>query len=70
MEQEIYSQAVAKFRAGDYQEAIQDLSRVIEINPNFAEAYYRRGLANFDLGNWEEAMADYTQALALSLIHI
>ena len=33
MEQEIYSQAIAKFRAGDYQEAIQDLSRVIEINP-------------------------------------
>ena len=70
MEQEIYSQAVAKFRAGDYQEAIQDLSRVIEINPNFAEAYYRRGLANFDLGNWEEAMADYTQALAINSNYI
>ena len=43
MEQEIYNQAVAKSRAGDYQTAIQYFSRAIEINPNFAEAYYGRG---------------------------
>ena len=66
MEQKIYSEAVAKSYAGKYQEAIQDFNRVIEINPNFAEAYYRRGLANFDLGNREEAIADYTQALAIN----
>lgn len=66
MEQEIYSQAVGKSHAGEYQAAIQDFSRVIEINPNFAEAYYGRGLANFDLGNREEAIADYTQALAIN----
>ncbi|MDY7005242.1 MAG: tetratricopeptide repeat protein [Cyanobacteriota bacterium] len=66
MEQEIYKQAIAKSRAGDYQAAIQYFSRVIEINPNFAEAYYGRGLANFDLGNNKEAIADYTQALTIN----
>ncbi|NEP86906.1 MAG: tetratricopeptide repeat protein [Okeania sp. SIO2C2] len=66
MEQEIYKQAIAKSRAKDYQAAIQYFSRVIEINPNFAEAYYGRGLARFDLGNNNEAIADYTQALAIN----
>ncbi|NEP05163.1 MAG: tetratricopeptide repeat protein [Okeania sp. SIO2G4] len=66
MEQEIYKQAVAKSRARDYEAAIQYFSRVIEINPNFAEAYYGRGLAKFDLGNNKEAIADYTQALAIN----
>ena len=66
MEQEIYSHAVAKSRAGKYQEAIQDFSRIIEINPKFTKAYYGRGLAKFDLGNKEEAIADYTQALAIN----
>ncbi|NES77707.1 MULTISPECIES: tetratricopeptide repeat protein [Okeania] len=66
MEQEIYKQAVAKSRAKDYEAAIQYFSRVIEINPNFAEAYYGRGLAKFDLGNNKEAIVDYTQALAIN----
>ncbi|NEQ71858.1 MAG: tetratricopeptide repeat protein [Okeania sp. SIO2C9] len=66
MEQEIYKQAVAKSRAKDYEAAIQYFSRVIEINPNFAEAYYGRGLAKFDLGKNKEAIADYTQALAIN----
>ncbi|NEQ38188.1 MAG: tetratricopeptide repeat protein [Okeania sp. SIO3I5] len=66
MEQEIYNQAVANSRAKDYQTAIQYFSRAIEINPNFAEAYYGRGLAKFDLGNKEEAIADYSQALAIN----
>ncbi|NEP82685.1 MAG: tetratricopeptide repeat protein [Okeania sp. SIO3C4] len=66
MEQEIYKQAVAKSRARDYEAAIQYFSRVIEINPNFAEAYYGRGLAKFDLGNNKEAIADYTQALTIN----
>ena len=66
MEQEIYHQAVEKARAGDYQGAIQEFSRVIEINPNFAVAYYSRGLAKFDLGNREEAIPDYTQAIEIN----
>ena len=70
MEQEIYNQAVAKSRAGDYQAAIEYFSRAIEINSNFAQAYYRRGLANFDLGNIKTAIADYTQALAINSNYI
>ncbi len=66
MELEIYSKAVAKARAGDYQAAIWEFSQVIEINPNFVEAYYGRGLAKFDLGEEKEAIADYTQALAIN----
>ncbi|MDJ0555829.1 MAG: tetratricopeptide repeat protein [Microcoleaceae cyanobacterium MO_207.B10] len=66
MEQEIYHQAVARATTKDYSRAIEEFSRVIEINPQFAAAYYGRGLANFDLGNTEKAIADYTQAIEIN----
>lgn len=66
MEQEIYSQALAKSRAGEYKAAIVDFTQVININPKFAEAYYGRALAQFDLGNKQEAIADYTQAITIN----
>jgi tetratricopeptide (TPR) repeat protein len=50
----------------DYQSAINDLSKAIEIEPNFAEAYFNRGLAHRRLGQNEEAITDYTKAIQLS----
>lgn len=66
MEQELYDLGLEKAVAGDYGGAIEEFNRVLAINPNFADAYYRRGLAKFDLGNREDAIADYTQALSIN----
>ncbi|HEY9298498.1 MAG TPA: tetratricopeptide repeat protein, partial [Phormidium sp.] len=39
--------------------------RVLRINPQFVEAYYKRGRCRFELGDRTGAIADYNQALQL-----
>jgi tetratricopeptide (TPR) repeat protein len=50
----------------DAQEAIEDLSRAIDLEPNNAEAYYQRGLAYTLMGETDKALSDYEQTCALS----
>ena len=40
-----YNSGVDKYEQGDYQGAIADYTKAIEINPKFALAYFNRGLA-------------------------
>ena len=48
-----------------YSEAIADFTKVIELDPKNALAYYNRGAAKFALNKYSEAMADYTKAIEL-----
>ena len=66
MDGEFYNQGLAKAGQGDYQGAIKDFDRALQLNPHLAEAYYQRGLAYFDLGQVYQAVSDYTQALKLN----
>ena len=52
------SRGAEKYEQGDYQGAIADFTRAIEINPRYADAYLKRGNAKDELGDY------------LSLIHI
>lgn len=47
-----YFKGIIKAKQKDYQGAINDLTKAIEINPRFASAYYQRGLiyANYARG--------------------
>lgn len=47
----------------DYQGAIYDFSRVIELSPESAYAYYNRGEANYKLQNYQQARTDYNTAI-------
>ncbi|MEM2969821.1 MAG: AAA family ATPase [Candidatus Bathyarchaeia archaeon] len=49
-----------------YQEAIADFLKVIELKPNFAEAWYLLGLAKEYIGNLQEAIEAYEKALELN----
>ena len=49
----------------DYKGAIADYTKAIQLNPNYAEAYYNRGLAKTDLEDRQGAMADYSEAIRL-----
>lgn len=51
---------------GDQQGAVEDLTRALQLNPNDAEAYYKRGNVNYDQGNFEAAIEDYTKAVRLN----
>ncbi|GEO05707.1 hypothetical protein AAE02nite_33710 [Adhaeribacter aerolatus] len=57
--------AIAKERNGNYNKAIINYTRAIELNPSDAEYYQNRGCANFEMNNFEAALADYTKAIEL-----
>lgn len=57
--------AQTNLQFGNYREACQQCTEAIEINPNEAKAYFRRGLANFGLHNYETATENLDKALKL-----
>lgn len=52
-------------RKGQYHQAIAEMTQAIEIEPEYAEAYVKRGRANFHLTRYEEAINDYTNTISL-----
>jgi Flp pilus assembly protein TadD len=50
---------------GDYERAIADFTKAIEIIPKMTAVYHHRGLAYEALGRRADAIADYRRALAL-----
>lgn len=52
--------------AGDLDAAISCYSEAIKLNPQFAEAYIKRGLAYSELGMYEKAIQDCTEAIKLN----
>lgn len=51
------------FDTENFQEAVERFTRTIELNPNFAHAFYRRAMAYHHLGAFREAVADYSEAI-------
>ena len=49
----------------NYNGAIAKYNEVLQLNPNYAEAYYNRGCAYDDLDNNTAAISDYTKAIEL-----
>lgn len=50
-------------RKGDYDDAIQDYDRAIQLKPDYAEAFNGRGLAFYGKKEYDRAIQDYTQAI-------
>jgi Flp pilus assembly protein TadD len=59
-------QGKAAYESGDFQQAIQNLTQAIAINPRYAAAYNNRGISYYDLKNYSSAIRDYTQAIAIN----
>ena len=53
-------------KRGDYDQAIADFSRAIELNPDNAEYWHDRGAAYFRKGDYDRAIADYARACQLA----
>ena len=49
----------------DYERAIADYNKTIEINPKFSWSYLNRGIAYGRLKRWEDAIEDYGRAIEL-----
>ena len=57
---------IAYGEKGDFDHAIGDLNKAIELNPDSAEAYSNRGVAYHGKGDFDRAIADYTKAAKLN----
>lgn len=60
-----YKRGIAYSRKKDYAQAIADLSRAIELNPDYADAYIQRGTAYGRSGDNERALEDLDFAISL-----
>src|ERR1039458_8321361 len=52
--------------AGNYDAAIANCSKAIEIDPKNEVAYYTRGSAKCGKGDWSGGIADYSKAIDLN----
>jgi lipoprotein NlpI len=64
--EEYHNRGIAKDDLQDYDGAIKDFSKAIEINPNFAEAYNNRGNAKANLQDYDGAIEDYNKAIEIN----
>jgi tetratricopeptide (TPR) repeat protein len=56
---------LARANQGDYEEAVADHTRAVELNPSAWAGWVARGHAYKNLRRWDEALADYRAALRL-----
>lgn len=66
---ELYNQACKLEEEGKYQEAIQVLTKALEIKPKDIECYNNRAWDYIDLENNEMAMADFKMILTIDSVN-
>src|SRR5215831_7079346 len=57
---------VASYKKGQYDQAIADYTKALEINPNDAEIYNNRGVVYGATRRDDQAIADLTKALEIN----
>jgi tetratricopeptide (TPR) repeat protein len=50
----------------EYERAIADYDRAIELDPKYAMAYHNRGLSHYNRRDYDQAIADYSHAIQLN----
>ncbi len=61
-----YSRGNAKYELGDYEAAVADFDKAIQLESDYDVAYYKRGNAKYELGDYKDAIADYDKAIQLA----
>ena len=65
--EELIESGISKKNLADYKGAIADYTKAIELDPDYASAYYNRGNSKNSLKDYKGAIADYTKAIELKL---
>jgi len=60
---EYFNRGEAKFDEKDYKGAIEDFTKVIEIEPNYKRSYLYRGISKRNLEDYKGAIEDFTKAI-------
>lgn len=64
--EERHRTALARLQQEEYEEALVDLDRAIELNPGYPDLYNFRGIALCELGREDEAIETFTHASSLN----
>ena len=65
----LLSRGTAALNAGNYEAALQTLSAVVELAPEFAEGWNRRATLFFVMGRLDDSIADIERTLTLAPRH-
>ena len=60
-----YNRGISHAELGEYQQAIDDYTLAITIDPGDSTLHYARGSAYAELGEYQQAIDDYTLAIAI-----
>ena len=60
-----YDRGFVKHMLLDYESAIEDFNKAIEIKPNYMLAYFYRGAAKGELKNYNEAIEDWNKVIEI-----
>ena len=60
----IYTRAKLAEKQKNYEQAIEDFKKVLEIDPSFFNAAYSKAACESIVGRYDEAIATYNEALA------
>ena len=53
------------FEVRQYEEAVEEYTEALRIDPEYAGAYYNRGYAYYLMGRYDRSIADYSESLRL-----
>jgi tetratricopeptide (TPR) repeat protein len=56
-------------KKGYYDKAIEDYNKIIELKPDFADAYVSRGNTYYNKSKYDLAIADYQKAVKIDPNH-
>ena len=62
----LWKQREITLSASAFDNAINDLTKAIELKPNNASAYINRGSAHYEKAEFNRAIADFTRAIELN----
>jgi tetratricopeptide (TPR) repeat protein len=60
-----YNRGISYYGMKQWDKAIADYTKAIELDPQYTDAYYNRGVSWDNAGEWEKAIADYSKAIEL-----
>jgi len=63
---EYFDRGVAASEKGELDQAIDDFTKAIELDPKLAFAYNNRGNVYRKKGNYDQAISDYTKAIEIA----
>jgi tetratricopeptide (TPR) repeat protein len=60
---------IVRGEMGDYEGAMADLNKAIDLNPRFVQAYTHRGVVKSQTGDLDGAISDHSKAIQLAPTH-